>query len=107
MHDHLERKIHQPGEHRCAGRGVLPTLDHGFQSLIDALNALRTTPTTSSCQGDGSQATFYELLARFDQGPDVLVRIDPHCAPAIDNRSVQASDANSVMQLLGQLLPPR
>jgi hypothetical protein len=81
------------------------TLSRGFQPLIDALNALPTTPTNSQCQGDGSQATFYELLASYSQGPDVLVRIDPHCAPAIDNETLQAANASTVAPLLLQLLP--
>jgi len=80
-------------------------LDRGFQPLVDALDALRTRPTTSECQGDGQQATFYELLAGYADGPGVLVRIDPHCAPAIDNRSLQAADASTVLPLLQQLLP--
>ena len=80
------------------------TLSHGFQPVIDALNALSTTPTWSSCQGDGSQATFYELLAEYDQTPGVLVRIDLHCAPAIDNRTLQAANAKTVVPLLDDLL---
>jgi hypothetical protein len=80
------------------------TLSHGFQPVLDALNALSTTPTQSSCQGDGSQATFYELLADYDQGPNVAVRIDPHCVPAIDNRTVQAANAKTVVPLLDDLL---
>jgi hypothetical protein len=79
-------------------------LSHGFQPVIDALNALSTTPTQSSCQGDGSQATFYELVAEYEHGPDVAVRIDPHCAPAIDNRTLQAANAKTVVPLLDDLL---
>ena len=81
------------------------TLSHGFQPVLDALNALSTTPTQSSCQGDGKQAACYELLAEYEQGPDVAVRIDPHCAPAIDNRTLQAADAKTVVPLLDRLLP--
>jgi hypothetical protein len=80
--------------------------NRGFQPLVDALDVLRTRPTTSECQGDGQQATFYELLASYAQGPDVLVRIDPHCVPAVDNGTLQAFDARPVVPLLRQLLPP-
>jgi hypothetical protein len=100
----------QPGSIRlCAGtpgRSTtsyrVATLTRGFQPLIDALNALPTTPTKSECQGDGHQVTFYVLLASYQQGPEVIVRIDPHCAPAIDNRSLQASSAITIMPLLEQ-----
>lgn len=98
----------------CAGTSgprtttyVSATRNQGFQPLVDALNALHTRPTTSGCQGDGRQITFYELLAHYQQGPDVLVRIDPHCAPAIDNRSLQSATADTVVPLLEQMLPPR
>lgn len=81
------------------------TLTHGFQPLVDALNALRTKPTTSECDGDRNESIVYELLVHYAQGPDVAVYIDPHCTPAIDNHSLQASDASSVTPLLQQLLP--
>jgi len=81
------------------------TLTDGFQPLIDALNALHTKPTTSECDEDRNESIYYELLVHYAQGPAVAVYIDPHCTPAIDNHSLQASDASSVTPLLQQLLP--
>jgi hypothetical protein len=66
---------------------------------------LPTKPTQSECQGDGRQSIYYHLLVHYAQGPDVLLRIDPHCTPAIDNGSLQASDASSITQILEQLAP--
>jgi hypothetical protein len=81
------------------------TLSHGYQHLVDALNALPTKPTQSGCQGDGRQSIYYQLLVHYAQRPDVLLNLDPHCTPAIDNGSLQASDASSITPILEQLAP--
>jgi hypothetical protein len=121
VHDHTrpgrfgqDRQL-VPGQPRsirvCAGTTGISdtsyrsaTRSAGFRPLLDALNKLARTPTTSSCQGDGDQSTFYELLATYDRGPSVLIRIDPHCAPAIDNETLQAADAHDVVPPLEEVL---
>jgi hypothetical protein len=80
------------------------TVRVGYSDLVAALNALPTQTSSSSCQGDGKQRVFYELLFRYPVGPAVLVWIDPHCDPSIDNRSLQARDASTVVPHIRSLL---
>jgi hypothetical protein len=79
-------------------------ITQGFQGLVAALNALPTKRSTASCQGDGNQEVFYELLSNYVQGPSVIVTVDPHCAPSIDNHSLQSDDSSSIVPLIQRLI---
>jgi hypothetical protein len=72
--------------------------------LAQALNRSPTQVSTSACVGDGHQQQPYELVFRYADGPAVHVRVDAHCRPAIDNGSLQAADAGSVVPLIEQSL---
>jgi hypothetical protein len=80
------------------------TATDGYRGLVEALDALPTQLSTSSCQGTGQQVVSYSLLFRYAEGPPVLVRVDPNCDPSIDNQSLQAKDASTVLPLIRRLL---
>lgn len=83
-------------------------------SLVAALNALPTRPTTPD---DGCEAKYpgalpargtYELHFHYATGPDVVVNVLPECRPSVDNStSLAATDAASVVTVLQQLAPAR
>ena len=72
--------------------------------LVDALNRPPVTLSSWGCQGLGHESVVYEARFAYAEGPDVLVRVDPHCDPSIDNRSLQARDAGQVVAILRRLL---
>src|SRR5215475_622440 len=78
--------------------------DDGYRDLVDALNALPTRPSTWSCQDNGRQPVFYELMFRYAAGPPVRVLVRLDCAPAIDNTSLEAQDASTVLPEITRLL---
>jgi hypothetical protein len=84
------------------------TATGGYRKLVDALNAPPTQTSTSSCQVLSGRvesiSVSYELVFRYVFGPPVLVRVQPGCAPAIDNGSLQAADASSVLPEIIRLL---
>jgi hypothetical protein len=87
---------------RVSYRSVSAT--DGYRGLVVALDALPTGMSSSSCQGAGQQVVSYSLLFQYAEGPPVLVRVDPNCDPSIDNQSLQARDASTVLPLIRQLL---
>ena len=88
----------------CAGR-VVRTLTSGYQRLVNALNAL---PTHLSTRGCSSRPPYhgqtYELEFAYPRGPGVQVRITAYCFPEIDNLSLQANSARTVLPLISWLL---
>ena len=88
----------------CAGR-VARTLTSGYQGLEAALNAL---PARTSTWGCSSKPPFhgqnYQLEFAYPRGPAVQVRVSPHCYPAIDNLSLQAYSAKTILPIIERLL---
>ncbi len=88
----------------CAGR-VVRTLTSGYQGLEAALNAL---PARTSTWGCTSKPPFhgqdYQLEFAYPQGPAVQVRVSSHCYPAIDNFSLQAYSAKTILPIIERLL---
>ncbi|MTD15469.1 hypothetical protein GIS00_16155 [Nakamurella sp. YIM 132087] len=83
----------------------------GVDDLVDALNALPTIPSESGCVGteapaDGGRPTpvMYSLVFHYAEGPAVPVRVIVDCDPAIDNDSLAARDASTVIPVLDALL---
>ncbi|HEV7205799.1 MAG TPA: hypothetical protein VGN18_14410 [Jatrophihabitans sp.] len=85
------------------GRRPVRTDRVDINDLVAALDALRTSPSTHTCQGSPTDAT-YELEFTYRDGPPVWVRVSPGCTPSVDNGNLQASDANSVLAPLHALL---
>jgi hypothetical protein len=88
----------------CAGR-MVRTLTSGYQGLVAALNAL---PARTSTWGCSSKPPFhgqnYQLEFAYPRGPAVQVRVSPYCYPAIDNLSLQAYSAKTILPLIKQML---
>jgi len=88
----------------CAGR-MVRTLTSGYQGLVAALNAL---PARASTWGCSSKPLFhgqnYQLEFAYPRGPAVQVRVSPYCYPAIDNLSLQAYSAKTILPLIKQML---
>jgi len=88
----------------CAARTVR-ILTSGYQGLEAALNAL---PGWTSTWGCSSKPPFhgqnYQLEFAYPQGPAVQVRVSPHCYPAIDNLSLQAYSAKTILPIIERLL---
>jgi hypothetical protein len=88
----------------CADRRVR-TVTSGYQGLVAALNAL---PARTSTQGCSSKPPFhgqnYQLEFAYPQGPAVQVRVSPYCYPAIDNLSLQAFSAKTILPLIERIL---
>jgi hypothetical protein len=73
--------------------------------LARVLNRLPTRVSTSACVSRGLlRHEPYDLLFRYADGPPVHVRVDAQCRPSIDNGSLQAVDAESVVPLIEQAL---
>jgi hypothetical protein len=87
----------------CTGQ-VVRTVTSGFDGLVTALNALPTRTSTWACSSRPFHATHYELEFGYPQGPAVQVRISPDCSPAIDNSSLQARTAKTVLPVIAALL---
>jgi len=88
----------------CAAR-VVRTVTSGFQGLVAALNAL---PARTSTRGCSSKPPFhgqnYQLEFGYPQGPAVQVRVSSYCYPAIDNLSLQAYSAKTILPIIKQML---
>jgi hypothetical protein len=88
----------------CAGR-VVRTFTSGYQRLVNALNAL---PTHLSTRGCSSRPPYhgqnYELEFAYPRGPGVQVRISAYCFPEIDNLSLQANSARTILPLISWLM---
>lgn len=80
------------------------TLTSGYQVLVQALDRLPTRLSTHACSGSPGPGSYYVLLFSYPQGPPVSVGVTVGCHPAIDNDSVQAASASSVMPIIQQLL---
>jgi hypothetical protein len=59
-------------------------------------------PSTGDCVPQGGEQ--HELLARYDTGPAVLVRVADGCAADVDNGSLQARLAPAAAQQLRAVL---
>ncbi len=46
----------------------------------------------------------YTMVARYPTGPPLAVTVQSACDPAIDNSSLQASDAGAVIRVLEGIL---
>ena len=88
-----------------------------YQALVSALNSLPTRPSTRGCTnrrpaGTGPAGTglagrshrTYRLLFSYPEGPPVLVYVRLDCYPGIDNLSLQAYGASSIVPLIRELL---
>jgi hypothetical protein len=80
------------------------TTSNSVAELVRELDRLPTQFSTSSCVGDSHRQLPYKLIFRYAEGPDVSVQVDAHYRPAIDNGSLQAADAGSVVPLIEQAL---
>lgn len=80
------------------------TLDHGFDDLVAALNTLTTTPWAGTDRIVTAPTVYYEVDFRYPDGRDVQLAVDPSSVPAIDNGSLQARDASTVVPILQRLL---
>ncbi len=83
---------------------VHPTITAGYQVLVQALNRLPARLSTHACSGSPGPGSYYVLVFSYPQGPPVSVRVTVGCQPAIDNDSLQAASADSVMPIIQQLL---
>jgi hypothetical protein len=88
----------------CAGR-IVRTLTSGYQGLVAALNALPARTSTRDCT---SRPPFhgqnYQLEFAYPQGPAAQVRVSAYCYPAIDNLSLQAYSAKTILPIINRLL---
>ena len=88
----------------CAGR-MVRAVTSGYQGLVAALNALPARRSTRECS---SKPPFhgqnYQLEFAYPQGPAVQVRVSSSCYPAIDNLSLQAYSAKTILPLIAQML---
>jgi hypothetical protein len=76
--------------------------------LMAELNRVPTTPWDYEfqCGSAGSPSAQYVLTFSYRVGPPVQIEIQEGCHPEIDNGSLQASDASSVLPLIKHLLGP-
>jgi hypothetical protein len=75
--------------------------------LASTLDALRASGGRNQCRPAGRPLTEYRLLFGYVQGPPVLVSVAASCTPAINNGSLQSSDAATVLPLIQSLLGQR
>jgi hypothetical protein len=88
----------------CSGHDVR-RLTSGYQRLVTALNALPTHMSTRGCQmRPPFHGQDYQLVFAYPQGPPVQVRITAACFPQIDNLSLQANSAKTIVPLIQWLL---
>jgi hypothetical protein len=77
----------------------------GFADLVRLLNSLPTKTSSLGCSYLTSvPPRGYELRFHYAVGPDVSVRVQPGCAPAVDNNSRSATDGAVVATLIAQLV---
>jgi hypothetical protein len=88
----------------CAGH-IVRNFTSGYQRLVTALNALPTRTSTRGCQmRPPFHGQDYELEFGYPQGPPAGVRISTYCFPAIDNLSLQANSAKTIVPIIQRLL---
>jgi hypothetical protein len=82
------------------------TVTSGYQTLVRALDRLRTGPSDGSCSmlPGSSSGPDYELLFSYPEGPAAAVFVNADCHPAIDNGNLQSASASSVVPIIQQLL---
>jgi hypothetical protein len=80
------------------------TVTSGYQALVRALDRLPTRTSTRTCSGSPGPNSFYQLLFSYPKGPPVSVDVAVGCHPAINNDSLQAASASTVMPIIQQLL---
>jgi hypothetical protein len=85
------------------------TVSGSQTDLARLTSALDQLPTAAwgywfVCGGTGEPAAMFILTFGYPLGPPVQVKIQQGCRPAIDNGSLQADDANSVLPLIQQRL---
>jgi hypothetical protein len=84
----------------------------GYQTLVSALNSLPSRLSTRVCSNRrpagtrpaGPSHRTYRLLFSYPKGPPVLVYFHLGCYPEIDNLSLQANSASSIVPLIRRLL---
>ncbi|MTD16229.1 hypothetical protein GIS00_20020 [Nakamurella sp. YIM 132087] len=81
-----------------------PALVAGFNDLpVDG-------PSQGSCTPDGEPANedhLYTVRFSYADGPTVLIRVSPHCTPAVDNGSLAAGspdDLGTIVPMLDQII---
>jgi len=83
----------------------------GYQALVAALDSLPTRLSTRQCsevhRPSARSRRGYRLLFSYPAGPPVLVVIAAACYPAIDNLSLQANSASSILPIISRLLRSR
>lgn len=87
----------------CGGHGG-PTFTAGFGGVVSALNALPTTPSDRQCSMTSRHGRFYSLFFGYPEGPAVQVTVNSRCFPAIDNGSLQAGSARTIVPIIARLL---
>ncbi len=84
---------------------TLRTLRSGYRSLVAALNALHASPWDGSCtRAPGRPGPSYRLLFGYPRGPAVRVTVDGRCLPAINNISLEAASARTIVSIIEALL---
>ena len=83
------------------------TIRSGYAGLVVALNSLSASVSTRGCSERGPSRREYRLLFSYREGPPVLVDVTAGCYPQIDNMSLQASSAHTVLPIIQRLLGPR
>lgn len=91
------------------GKATQRTETLGVDSLASALGALPASASKYQfvCKPLGPPSTWYTLLFGYVEGPPVVVSVEVGCTPAIDNGSLQANDATTVLPLIHKLLRQR
>jgi hypothetical protein len=76
----------------------------GYGRLVAALNSPPTSVSTRQCSERGSSRREYRLVFSYPEGPPVLVDVMAGCYPQIDNMSLQAYSAHTVIPIIERLL---
>jgi hypothetical protein len=79
----------------------------GYGRLVAALNSLPNSVSTRQCSERGSSRRQYWLLFSYREGPPVLVDVTAGCYPQIDNMSLQAYSAHTVLPIIERLIRSR
>jgi hypothetical protein len=76
----------------------------GYGRLVGALNSLPTSVSTRQCSERGTSRRQYRLLFSYREGPPAVVEVTAGCYPQIDNMSLQAYSAHTVLPIIDRLL---
>ena len=88
----------------CGSHGG-PMLSAGYAGLVAALNALPSRPSDQSCSmSHRGPAVNYQLLFGYRQGPAVVVQVFGRCVPQVNNTSLQAVSAGTILPIIARLL---